>query len=100
MTVIVPCTIHNKNFFELLIIPLLLAILGAWRSGATLTRIDEIAVYLVQLEKVFALPTLSGKEFGWETHRKNNPSSPFLLSGAAFWGVLILVTATAWLVLL
>ena len=81
---------------ELLIIPLLLAILGAWRSGAALTRINEIAVYLVQLEDVFAL---SGQRFGWETHRKNNPSNPFFLSGAAFWGALVLVTGAAWLVL-
>lgn len=79
---------------ELFIIPVLLAILGAWRSRAALTRIDEIAVYLVQLESVFALSGL-----GWELHRKHNPSRPFLLSGAVFWGALVLVTAAAWLVL-
>lgn len=81
---------------ELLIIPLLLASLGAWRSGAALKRINEIAAYLVQLEGVFAL---TGDKLGWETHRKNNRSSPFLLSGTAFWGTLILVTAAPWLLL-
>ena len=81
---------------ELLIIPLLLAGLGAWRSGASLKRINEIAAYLVHLEGVFAL---SSERLGWETHRKNNRSSPFLLSGTAFWGTLILVTAAPLLLL-
>jgi hypothetical protein len=79
---------------ELLIIPSLLAGLGAWRSGAALKRINEIAAYLVKLEGVFAI---SDEKLGWETHRKNNLTSPFLLSGTAFWGTLILVTAVPWL---
>jgi hypothetical protein len=96
--------INNNPPPALLIIPLLLALLGAWRSGAALKRIEEIVVYLVRLEDEFAL-----FGFGWETHRKaglgwetyhkdkkNNPSSPFLLSGAAFWGTLVLATGAAW----
>ena len=76
----------------LLIIPWLLVLLGAWRSGAALKRIKEIVVYLVRLENKFALSGL-----GWESRPENKPTSHFLLSGTAFWGALVLLTdGAAW----
>ena len=79
-----------------LAIPMLLALLGAWRAWAALTRITEIAGYLIEVEAVLAL---KDPKLGWETFRRANPSSPFLLSGGAFWIGLVLVTVIAWGVL-
>jgi hypothetical protein len=76
-------------------IPLLLVLLGAWRSWAALARIKEIAGYLIQVEAVFALK----EPGGWETYRTKNPSRPFLLSAAAFWAGLVVVAGVAWVVL-
>jgi hypothetical protein len=76
-----------------LCIPILLVILGAFRSWAVLKRIYEIAEYLLNVEKVFSLkePRLTG----WETHREPKSSSPFLSSAAVFWAVLLAVTMLA-----
>lgn len=80
-----------------LTIPLLVAILGAWRSWTVLTRLNDLAEYLRRVESVFAV---SEKGLpGWETYLKSQPGSPFLLSAIAFWATLVLVASVALCVL-
>lgn len=88
----------------ILAIPMMLAILGALRSYATLTRIYEIAEYIRVAEKVLALR--DNGLVGWETYRitssvtkdqvQTKSSSPFLSSAAVFWFLLIGISVAAW----
>ena len=89
-----------------LVIPTLLAVLGAFRSFATLKRIYEIAEYLLKVEELFAMSNRG--LHGWETHRwariaprNHKPimaASPLKSSAAVFWLVLIVISLAApWL---
>lgn len=88
-----------------LLLPVLIAVMGAFRSLAVALRIDQIAKYLVKLEDVFALEGL-----GWErtlagpNPRGNSPSvvkrSPFKSSGSVYWTLLLVVTLVAPLTLI
>jgi hypothetical protein len=94
----------DTSFRIALAIPILLSLLGGFRSYATLARIYEIADYLRILDNVFAL-----KEYGltgWETYRFKPPAerqqvwrrlpAPFRSSAAVFWLVLIGVSLAGW----
>ncbi len=76
-----------------LYIPIIVAVLGSFRSWSVLTRIQEIASYLREVEDVFALRDLGLT--GWETHRRTKSSSPFVSSAAVFWLVLVAVSVVA-----
>jgi hypothetical protein len=74
---------------EALYIPILVVFLGAFRSWSVLTRIQEVAQYIRDLEQVFALS--DRKLIGWETyrHKPENDSSPFLSSASVVWLTLL-----------
>ncbi len=76
-----------------LLVPILLAALGAFRSWSVLTRIGEVAEYLLKVESVFALSERGLG--GWETHRSAKNTSPVASSAAVFWLVLLAVSFAA-----
>jgi len=57
--------------WKALLLPVLIVLMGGFRSLAVSGRIDEIAEYLVRVERVFALPKL-----GWERTLRRDPEPP------------------------
>ena len=81
----------------ILLIPLLVALLGSWRAWAIFVRLRDIAEYLIEVEKEFALAD-NGLP-GWETHLKTVAGSPFLTSAIGFWCTLVVVAVVGLCVL-
>ena len=84
---------------ELLLIPVLVACLGALRSWSVFIRIGDIAKYLRKVEAALSLKDRC--LLGWETHLKqpDNQSSVFVSSAVTFWLVVLLSSLVAKLVL-
>lgn len=96
--------INNDPPRVALLIPIMLALLGGFRSYAVLIRIGEIAAYIRKIECVLALKELH--LCGWESHRRRLRAkrfhykwlrlAPFFTSAAVFWLVLTAVSFVSW----
>lgn len=81
----------------ILCIPVLIAVLGGFRSWAVLTRIGEISAYIEKVESVFALRDKG--LLGWETELRAKASGPFASTATVFWVLLVAASVAAGAVL-